>query len=229
MAVGPHIEHAVELLGGRDDIAYGLHVTLNAEWERVKWKSLSGASIFVDESGYFLPFPTDTKTQSECLLREEMEQNEYCPEPADLLFGFAWEIRLQLDKLRDLGLPISYVDEHIGVSWIGFGLRNEIASLCKHYDFVDAHSFAYLPNVETSGDAFVDLEQRLKRAMLDHYVWVTHPGKDAPDMRNFFLKGGESGLVARERDAERALLVDERLPELFAKWRVKSCRYDEVK
>jgi predicted glycoside hydrolase/deacetylase ChbG (UPF0249 family) len=36
LAVGPEIEHAVELLGGRDDIAYGFHVCLNSEWEAVK-------------------------------------------------------------------------------------------------------------------------------------------------------------------------------------------------
>ncbi|HEX9995578.1 MAG TPA: ChbG/HpnK family deacetylase [Abditibacterium sp.] len=228
MAVGPEIEHAVELLGGRDDICYGFHVCLNAEWEHVKWKPLTNTKVLVDENGYFLPFPNDTKAQVERLISEEIEQEDHVPEPDDIRGEYEREIRTQYEKLRDLGLPISYVDEHMRVSWIDPHLRHRIAELCNQHALIDAHSFSFLPEIESTKDVFSDLEARIKRAMLDKYVWVTHPGKIAPDMEIFALKGNELGEVARERDAERQLLIGSRLPELLAKWNVKTARYDEV-
>ncbi len=205
MAVGPAIEHAAELLGGRDDIAYGLHVCLNAEWEAVKWKPLTEDPKLCDGNGDFLAFPSDTKATLD-----------------GKAFDFGWEVFAQRRRLRELGLNVSYVDEHMGVSWISPDLRGAIAGLCSLHGLLDAAAVPSLPDGDT-------LEARLKAAMGERYVWVTHPGKVAPDMNAFYLAGGKAGVVAQERDAERRLLLDPRLPELFQKWRVKATRYDELR
>lgn len=38
MACGPFVEEAAQMLSHRKDICFGMHITLNAEWDRVKWK-----------------------------------------------------------------------------------------------------------------------------------------------------------------------------------------------
>jgi len=210
MAVGPETEHAAELLRGRDDIACGLHVCLNAEWERVKWGPLTNARTLCDPNGMFRAFPHETQR-----------------------FGFSIEeaveeIHAQLHLLRELGLPISYVDEHMGVSWIAPELRAFLAELCEQEELIDAHAIPPLPDASGTGDHLTTLETRIENATGDKCVWVIHPGKIAPDMNAFYLKGGEAGVVARERDAERKLLCDQRLRAMLSKREVKICRYDSA-
>jgi len=210
MAVGPDIEHAAELLRGRNDIACGLHVCLNAEWERVKWGPLTNARTLCDENGMFRAFPHETHT-----------------------FGFAMgeaveEINAQFFRLRELGLKISYVDEHMGVSWIAPELRAFIGELCRLHGLIDAYQIPSLPDATGADDDLATLEARIENATSDQCVWVTHPGKIAPDMNAFYLSGGEAGVVAIERDAERKLLCDERLRAMLEAWEVKICRYDSA-
>jgi len=208
MAVGPEIVHAAELLRGQGDIACGLHVCLNAEWETVKWGPLSNAQSLCDENGMFRAFPHQTKSfsfQGEEIFRE---------------------VEAQFLRLRELGLPISYVDEHMGVSWIAPELRAFIADLCAREGLFDAFPVPSLPDISGDGADLQTLEARLEKAESERAVWVTHPGKIAPDMNAFFLEGGEAGAVARERDAERRLLCDGRLRALFEEREVKVCRYD---
>lgn len=40
MACGPAIEDAAQLLAHRKDVCFGMHTTLNAEWDKVKWRPL---------------------------------------------------------------------------------------------------------------------------------------------------------------------------------------------
>lgn len=223
MAVGPEIEHAARLLGGRDDIAFGLHVCLNAEWQTVKWGPLTKAPVLVDENGHFWPFPPQTKLQI---------QVDVSFDARDFTAIVGGEINAQLGRLRDLGLNICYVDEHMSVSWISPSVRGFIENLCRLHGLVDAHFIPFLPGDPEESDEdddFQVIETRFKRATGDKYVWVTHPGKVAPDMNAFHIGGQAPGVVAHERNAERLLLLDSRLPQLFEKWRVQLARYDELK
>ena len=213
MAVGPAIEAAAQLLAHRAEICCGFHVTLNAEWHEIKWKSLTEASSLVDVNGKFLPFPHNTKAAwgAGGVTDEIAAQVER-------------ELEAQLAKLRGLGIPIAYLDEHMGVSWIG--LREIFSKFCRKHDLLDVHDVTGLLN----GNGEPTLEQlktRLEQAP-NPCVWVTHPGMDAPDMRRFYLSGEVPGEVARERDAERCLLLNPQLPELLHKMSVEVCRYDEL-
>ncbi len=229
LAVGPEIEHAVELLGGRDDIAYGLHVCLNSEWRTVKWGPLTNRPVLVDENGHFWPLSQDTKAAIEREIKAARTPGgRYYPEPADVEMEASYESQAQLKKLLELGLNISYADEHMGVSWISKAIRSSIAGLSV-FDVHPIPSLPVDPEESDEDDNFQVIETRLKRATGDKYVWVTHPGKIAPDMNAFHLYGQQPGVVARERDKERQLLLDPRLPELFRAWKVKPTRYDELK
>jgi hypothetical protein len=212
MACGPEIDHAVELLSGRDDIAYGFHVCINAEWEDVKWGPVSSDSGLVDKNGHFLPFPADTK--------KHLETNNIGT--SEILR----EVSAQFEKLRVLGLPITYLDEHMGVSWIGF--RDELAAFCDQHNLIDHPRLPSLPKGNSSQDPLQEFISRIEAADLDRYIWVTHPGKNAPDMQAFNLAGQPKGIVAIERAAEWSLLIDERMPELFRKLNVTLCRYNDI-
>jgi predicted glycoside hydrolase/deacetylase ChbG (UPF0249 family) len=60
MVPGPSFAHAAERLRSRGDLCLGLHVTLNAEWERVRWRPLSPRAevpSLVDSGSYFPSHP----------------------------------------------------------------------------------------------------------------------------------------------------------------------------
>lgn len=60
MACCHAIEEAARLFAGRDDICFGLHGTLNAEWDNVKWGPIMPTErvpSLVDERGHFWRHP----------------------------------------------------------------------------------------------------------------------------------------------------------------------------
>ena len=85
-----------------DSVCLGLHVTLNAEWDAVKWPPVLArerVSSLVDERGYFWPTPDEAQ-------RHGAREDEMLA-----------EIEAQLARMRGAGLTVSYIDEHMGVSW----------------------------------------------------------------------------------------------------------------
>ena len=61
MACAPAIEDAAQRLAHRKDVCFGMHTTLNAEWDRVKWGPVLPSEQckgLVDQNGCFLPHPT---------------------------------------------------------------------------------------------------------------------------------------------------------------------------
>jgi predicted glycoside hydrolase/deacetylase ChbG (UPF0249 family) len=113
MVPGPAFEDAAARLRDIKNVSLGLHVTLNSEWERVRWGPvLSAAKVpaLVDSSGYFTPTPKHLNDREPPL--EQMVA----------------EVRAQLHKARAAGMRIDYIDEHMGVGWVR-GLRQEIIQL----------------------------------------------------------------------------------------------------
>ena len=212
MAPGPNIAQAAALLQKRRRIDCGLHVVLNAEWDDVKWGPVlppESVPSLVDENGHFLASPN--------LLHEK----------GFVLDEAVAEIEAQLALLRELGVPVSYVDEHMGVSWIG--LREEIANLCAREGLIDAHGFSGLPRAPTpTGDIYEDFLAALRAAPDGTFVYVTHPGLDAPDMRVMGHAGLELGQIARERAAETALLVNPALKDELRRLDVEVIRYSDA-
>lgn len=191
MACGPFFDEAVALFAARTDLCLGLHITLNAEWERVKWGPLlprERVPSLIDSDGFFWPTPAEARDRGARV---------------DAMLA---EIEAQLARCRDAGLPIAYVDEHMGVSWPWPDLRAAITALCVRENLVDAKTIA--PEIE---------------------VKVTHPGRDADDMRAFTLPGQEPGIIARERDADRLLLVDPAFRETLVANGIELIRYSEAR
>jgi len=209
MAPGPAFAAAVPLLQSLPgSICLGLHVTLNAEWETVKWPPVlprEQVPSLVDEHGYFWPTPVEAQGRGARV--DEMLA----------------EIEAQLARVRGAGLTVGYVDEHMGVSWPWPELRAGIAELAAREGLQDVHSVPGLPPVE-GPSAREALLAALDQAAPGAYVHVTHPGWDADDMRRF----DGVGQVARWRDADRRLLTDPSLPEALAARGVQVVRYTDL-
>lgn len=103
MAVGAALAEAAELVDA--PVCFGLHGTLTAEWEAVKWRSLSRQSALDACDGAMVPTVAAFGALSL---------------PAEVILR---EYDCQLDHLTRLGFPISYVDSHM-----------EAVRVCPEYD-----------------------------------------------------------------------------------------------
>lgn len=95
MAVAPGFEEAAEWCIRREQRNVGLHLTLTSEFEALRWQSLTGAASLHDESGH------QYKTV------KEFEQGAQTK-------AVLKEIDAQYARVKQSGIVISHVDNHMG-------------------------------------------------------------------------------------------------------------------
>jgi predicted glycoside hydrolase/deacetylase ChbG (UPF0249 family) len=215
MVPGPAFKEAAGMFAGRTDICLGLHVTLNAEWERVRW-------------GPVLP-----KTEVPSLVDAE---GNFTYEPRVLyergvvLDEIMAEVEAQLARARAYSLRIKYLDEHMGVGGQLPGLETRLAALAEREGLVYARPIPFLPDVNLPGsDLVARWITRIERADPGTYVLLTHPGMDDAEMRQFYLIGGTPGEIARERNAERLALTDPRWIAFLKENNIPLLQYTDMK
>jgi predicted glycoside hydrolase/deacetylase ChbG (UPF0249 family) len=116
MAVGPLIEEGAELLRNCRNICFGMHATLNAEWDLIKWGPISHPSevpSLVTPEGAFFSDPSRFAAHP--------------PDPDQVLL----EYDRQLDLLTRLGLDIRYVDSHMLPELFVEGLNQAMSDWAK--------------------------------------------------------------------------------------------------
>ena len=215
MVPGPAFAHAAERLRERSDLCLGLHVTLNAEWERVRWKPLSPAAevgTLIDSGNFFLPTPKHF--------------DERGSSAAEMMV----EIRRQLDAARRAGLDIRYLDEHMGVSW-ACGLRGLLAEFARSEGLIDADPIPSLRGWSHGGsnpDIAAAWANAIQSCPSGIRVLISHVGFDRKDFHKFQVPGQAEGEVAAQRDAERRAWNDPRLRETLTCGGVQILRYDEA-
>ena len=209
MACGPAVEDAAARLAHRKDICLGMHTTLNAEWDRVKWGPVLPAEMcsgLVDENGAFLPHPSlfrQTKPSVELIMRE---------------------VTAQLERLRTLGFAIRYIDSHMFSELYVDGLDEAMEDFAKRNGLLDhMYYYHFLPYGR-------DLSQFGHQAEFPdgQYFMLIHPAEDSEEMR---LTGnasvsGEAVAATRAREAE--LFSDPEKIRLFRDNGFTGIRYDEA-
>lgn len=230
MACGSEFDAMAEMLRGRTDVCLGLHVTLNAEWDTVKW----GPVLPPEQVPSLLDPGTTNFTATPKILHEK----------GFVVAEAVTEVVAQLARARNAGLTITYLDEHMGVGWIT-GEGGNLGDALR--EFSQREGLLYVRDLQLGGLPRVSIPQQetaqyrdtadeligywlaaLGASASGTHLLVTHPGRTAPDMEQFIHAGLTPGQVAAERDAERRALADPKLRAGLENLGVTLCRYDEV-
>jgi len=196
MVPGPAFPHAVEVL--RDllgEVDIGLHATVNAEWDEIRWGPLLGAEqvpSLIDEQGAF--------TRTTAILRHQFVRSELLA-----------EISAQLSALRSSGLSPRYLDTHMGFDWLP-GVEEALENLAATEGLLFVpRTPPVLPESLSATDGIMSSWlSRIAAVPEGKYQLVTHPGSDTSDMSVFYHAGLDPGQIARDRAAETAALCNPR-------------------
>ena len=209
----PAFDEAAEMYRDLDGLCLGLHATLNAEWDLVKWGPVlppDEVPSLVDEHGH-LPQTTQALHERGVV-------------PAEMMA----EIQAQLDLARSKGLDIAYVDTHMGFTWVD-EMADRMAAFAEREGLIYRHPVGRLPDAEGEfADPAERLIARLDAADPGTYLFVTHPGHDDEEMRRFGHPGLAPGQVAREREWDRRVFTDRRIVEYCAANGVEPVRWTDV-
>ena len=218
MACGPCITSAAQILAALPNVDFGLHVTLNSEWDAPRWGPCAPRDqvrALLDGDGAFTRAPNVLFERG--VSEEMLEQMET-------------EVAAQLQRLRALGLEISYLDEHMGVGWLP-GLRERLQALARREGLGWTHGIQGLPPAPDAARPLSPLQvlaRRVEAAPDGDWLLVTHPAFDDEEMRAVGNEDFAPGQVARERRADRQLLLDSWLRRELDKQQVLVARYSEV-
>lgn len=214
MACAPFFDEAAEMLAGRKEVCVGLHATINAEWDAVKWGPVlppERVPGLVDPDGHFHPTPRVT--------------HEHGCEAEEVVA----EVEAQLARARAAGLRIAYLDEHMGFGWLP-GVRERLDALMQREGLLDGGTgYEHLPpSPQRCEDPADELIARLEAATAGTYLLVTHPGRDTPEMRRLGHAGLAPGQVAREREGDTRMLTAPRVLEYCGHRGVVPVRFTDL-
>jgi hypothetical protein len=213
MAPAPFLEDAAETLAGLPDVAFGLHVCLNCEWESPRW----GPVLPPDQVPGLLAEDGRLTRDPKVLHHRGLTADTILP-----------EIRAQLDRLREVGFDVSYIDEHMGFGWVG-GLGDALGDLAAHEGLIYRMDLKRLPRPDAAiapGDHPGRLLEQLRRAEPGTYLVVGHPAYDDEEMRAVERLGEGAGDVARDRNLQRLQFVRADILTLCRDRGIVPIRYD---
>ena len=203
---------------------YGVHLTLNCEWKRYRWGPVAPREkvpSLVDEDGYLWD---NVRQVAEHVKAEEAEI----------------ELRAQIDRARQFGVPLSHLDTHMGALvcrpdlvevYVKLGIECDLPILFLRRDPATVREY---PALAKQGKALVDLLDRHGLPVLDRIVQF-YEGDTHQERRTRYLEAlrklepGVSQLIihcgydnaelraitssAPRRDSDRRVFTD---PEVIA-------------
>lgn len=215
MAPCEFVDEAAELFADKKGICFGMHTTLNAEWDRVKWGPVCAGlenSGLVDVKGMFLPDP-----------KLFMQST---PSIDDILK----ELDAQLDKLAQAGFDIRYVDSHmLPEMWIP-ELEDAMDAWAERKGLLyHMYYYALPPGWERVTKEPKQLLPVLRELLSGQYFYLIHPavyGKEMLLTGNSEISGEQ---VAKARDAEARMFSMKSMKWLMQLLSIRPIRYDEAK
>jgi chitin disaccharide deacetylase len=209
MAAPAACEHATEVLKNLDkdhDVCFGMHVTLTSEWDAIKWGAVSKASevtSLLEPSGYF---PAESERHVGRLKIAEALK----------------ECKAQLHKLRDLGLNISYLDEHMGVAYYHMPeLHQALIDFAKDEGLYHVDVIRPIREIDLSRDVLAHLEQLVSEHPNGEYIYFTHPALDDAEMDVCYNADIPKGKIRKERSNEYQMLCDPRTKKMLEDKKVR--------
>jgi len=215
MAPCAYIEEAAQMFAGSKDMCFGMHTTLNAEWDKVKWKPvlpLDKSSGLVDANGYFLADPSmfaDTKPAVETVMAE---------------------VNAQFERLHKLGFDIKYIDSHMFAELFIDGMDEAIEEFAKQKGILD-HMYFY--NLPPGVEGFIKNPSKpinyLKSIPPGQYFIVIHPSLDTEEMRQTGNASTCGIEIAKARANETKLFSGFLIKSVIKSTGCSAIRYDEAK
>ena len=214
MAPGAYIRQAADVLKDKKHICFGMHFTMNAEWDRVKWGPVGPedkVASLKDANGWFYANPTLSFRGGAQLEAIRAEWNA------------------QLDLLTKLGFDVRYADSHMLPELVFDGLDDMMSEWIKKKGLVD-HRYFYqvLPQMNDISGTSGLFEEVVAGLPDGQYFYLTHPAKSTQDM---YLTGNsqettENVVTHRRKDFE--FITSAQTMALCRKYDVVPIRYDEA-
>ena len=220
MAVGPCIEEGAEYLKKYRHIDLGIHVTLNAEWDEIKWRPLTGGagvSGMTDACGYFFP-----SQQMLAACKPDVTQ-------------IIKEYDAQLDKLTTLGLQISYADSHMFPELFVEGLEVEFKQWIRRKGLLDSteyysnHTAGNPTFTENENEFLISMESWLKKAReWEQIFYLTHPACANEETFLFANEHFPRGVVQKERQEEYLAVTSPLWGRWCEQYEITPVRYSQA-
>ena len=196
---GPWFNETAKILGEHPEWSAGIHLTITSEWNRLRWAPLSGASatpslVAPDGAfwgfGYGSPKPADWEADGAPWATHD-------PDPVEV----EREFRAQIERAKQAGLRIDYVDCHMGMA-----CRDELMpitrKLAEEYCLGISGQFGERRLRLDFGDRW---PATVKRAILEAiealepglWLYVGHPAVDSLELRAADSNTGERWALQR--------------------------------
>lgn len=226
MAPCAHLEHAAEvLLPLADQVCFGVHLTLTAEWDEPRWGScLPAAQVpsLLQPDGTFPPATGDVWP----------EGGHGDPDEAIA------EAQKQYETIAALGFKLGYVDCHMGIDWYE-PFQTKLAAWARERGLIYASGKSALMASLTRLPQPVGTYEHLDLAgkLLDGLrqlpdgvttMSVQHPCYNDEETRAVVRQGNEPGFMGPDRDAQRLAFMREDVVTYVRENNIRLPRFDEV-
>jgi cytochrome c551/c552 len=214
MAVGPYLTEAAELLADHKNICFGLHATINSEWDQMRWGSVSprkSVGTLLAKDGCFYQNP-------EIFIEKRPSVNEIIS-----------ECSRQLDQLTKARFSIAYVDFHMFPERYVPGLQEEMSKWIFGKGLID-HSFYcnILPGMDQLASVPGLFEKVLAGLKDDQYLYVIHPAVYSDEIRKCVSDKAFGEKIAYMRDLDMKFACDANTLEICHKYGYEPIRYDKA-
>jgi predicted glycoside hydrolase/deacetylase ChbG (UPF0249 family) len=219
MFATPWYQETVDILKRHPDVAVGVHLTLNSEWKHLRWGPVSGRGAvptLVDADGFFFPTSAALHRNNPDLRQVELE------------------LRAQLERARNSGLRVDYVDYHMGTvsrypeyREIAERLAREYGLGMSGYFGETRHDPQYSAAPPNKPDSLVAMVDRLRGPF---NLLVTHVGIDDAELGALVDMNVDGGLpeMSRNRQGELDALTSGRFRDTLRARNVKLITYRQL-
>ena len=175
-----------ELASLGSHVCLGIHAAINSEWVEVKWGPVGRATRstpLVDANGHFHP-----------------DYDVILKQPAEML---ATEVEAQIETAKTWDIPFAYMDEHMCFAWVE-GVAPHLKRLAAKHGLIFNRDIPGLPEVKDAKGGIVERMAQQVEAVKDSdpHLAVFHPAVDDASTKKFYLKGGSTSDISRERQEE---------------------------
>jgi chitin disaccharide deacetylase len=219
----PWYQEAVANLKDFPNVSAGIHLVLNSEWKYYRWGPVLGRSAvpsLVDADGYFLPSIEGFLDSNYKL--DEVEK----------------ELTAQMERARQSGLKIDYIDYHMLTAVATPQLRAIVEKLAKNYHlgisryFDENYESMFSVPIESKKSEFLKLLGKLDRSRVNLIVF--HIAQDTPEMRALIdmndakMHSKTEPLVAMHRSKELSVLLSKEFQDMVKSGSIRLITYRDL-